>query len=129
MTRSENGRGGPKPLTEPGIEPGSQSGIQSGPDEGLRRIEAATDHLGRLQQILLEMLRSDGTLGPVPQLTPDMPAAQLSRPALDRLARNLGDPPLRNGADQPRRGLRLVGGHDVQAAPDHPDTPPCPDKG
>ena len=121
MTRSENGRGGPDCRTAPGTE--------ADRNETRRRIETATDHLARLQQILLEMLCDEGA--PVPVLAPrsaanmapanmaaaNLPAAHLSRLVLDQLACALGDPPLHNRPDLPRRGLQLVGGRDLPAEP------------
>lgn len=121
MTRSENGRGGPDCRTAPGTEADMA--------ETLRRIETATDHLARLQQILLEMLRDDGASAPAPAPRPpanmaranvasaNIPALHLSRLALDQLACALGDPPLHNRPDLPRRGLQLVSGRDFPAAP------------
>ncbi len=115
MTRSENGRGDPPPLTALGEKPDR--------DQTLRRIEAATDHLGRLQQIMLEMLRSDSPAAPAPAPAPpispnlplNLPVMSLSRQMLDQLALALGDPPLRDRAGLPQRGLRLVAGRDMPA--------------
>lgn len=107
MTRSQNGRGDPTPLTAPGTRPGS--------DQSRHRIEAATDHLGRLQQILLEMLCNDSPAAPAPPTSLNPPVACLSRAVLDQLARSLGDPPLRNRPGLPQRGLRLVAGRDMPA--------------
>lgn len=118
MKRSENGGGDCGFRIIAGAEPGSA--------KTLRQIEAATDHLARLQEILLEMLcdKAAPAFRPGPQPSPEMPAASLSRPALDQLARDLGEPPLRDHPDLPRRGLQIVGGWDLPAGPARPATPP-----
>ena len=118
MKRSENGGGDRKLRIIPGTEPGN--------GETLRQIEAATDHLARLQEILLEMLCDEAApaFRSGPQLSPQIPAASLSRPALDQLARDLGDPPLRDHPNLPRSGLQIVGARDLPAGPARPATLP-----
>lgn len=112
MTRSDNGSDDREPLTEPG------DALDR--DAARHRIEAATCHLARLQEILLEMLGSDGAAATAPPPGPAIPAARLSRPALDLLAHSLGDPPLRNRPGLRRRGLQLVASRDRPAGPDTP---------
>lgn len=119
MTRSENGRGDPTPLTAPRKTPGTRSGTEPDTepdrDQTQRRIAAATDDLARLQQILLEILCNDRPAAPLPPRSLNLPVATLSRTVLDQLAHAMGDPPLRNRPDLPQRGLRLVAGRDMPA--------------